>query len=62
MITLSNKQKAEYINNILQDLKQDSKANQILTGYNSEFSSLKVSEKDLEGMDDLYIYIYLILF
>lgn len=59
MITLSNKQKAEYINNILQDLKQDSKANQILTGYNSEFSSLKVSEKDLEGTDNLDIYIYL---
>ena len=59
MITLSNKQKAEYINNILQDLKQDSKANQILTGYNSEFSSLKVSEKDLEGTDNLDIHIYL---
>ena len=47
----------ELVNNILKDLKNDSKAKQIMTGYNQDFEQLKLTKKDVENMNTIRIHI-----
>ena len=57
-ITLTESDLAELINNVLDDLKKDSKANQIMTGYNQDFAKQKVLKEQLTGLGTLQLHIY----
>ena len=58
-ITLTEKDIVEFGNNILTDLKNDSKANQIMTGYNKDFAKMKITSEDVAGMDHISLHVYL---
>lgn len=58
-ITLTEKDIVEFGNNILTDLKNDSKANQIMTGYNKDFAKMKITNEDVAGMDHISLHVYL---
>lgn len=49
----------ELTNNILKDLKNDSKANTIMTGYNKDFSKTKITKEDVKGLKTTKLNIYL---
>ena len=56
-ITLTKDSYMELSNNILKDLKNDSKAKQIITGYNQDFEQLKLTKKDVENQSTIRIHI-----
>lgn len=58
-VTLTENDMVEFLNNILEELKKDSKANQILTGYDKDFSKAKVTKKDVAGLGTVTINIYI---
>lgn len=58
-ITLTENDIVEFGNNILADLKKDSKANQIMTGYNKDFAKMKISSEDVAGMNHISLHVYL---
>lgn len=58
-ITLTEENQVNYMNEVLADLKKDKRANQILTGYNANFSNVKITEKDVQGTGTVKINIYL---
>ena len=58
-ITLTEKDLVTYGNKIINDLKSDEKANQIMTGYNSNFKEVKLTEKELTGTGTIKVNIYL---
>ena len=58
-VTLTENDMVEFLNNILEELKKDSKANQILTGYDKDFSKAKVTKKDVAGLGTVKINIYI---
>lgn len=57
--TLDEKSLVELTNNILKDLKSDSKANTIMTGYNKDFSKTKITQEDVKGLKTTKLNIYL---
>lgn len=58
-ITLTEQNIVTYGNKIINDLKNDEKANQIMTGYNANFSEAKLTEKDVTGTGTIKVNIYL---
>ena len=58
-ITLTEQNIVTYGNKIINDLKNDEKANQIMTGYNANFSEVKLTEKDVTGTGTIKVNIYL---
>lgn len=58
-ITLTEQNIVAYGNKIINDLKNDEKANQIMTGYNANFSEVKLTEKDVAGTGTIKVNIYL---
>lgn len=58
-ITLTEQNIVTYGNQIINDLKNDEKANQIMTGYNANFSEVKLTEKDVTGTGTIKVNIYL---
>lgn len=58
-ITLTEQNIVTYGNKIINDLKNDEKANQIMTGYNVNFSEVKLTEKDVTGTGTIKVNIYL---
>ena len=58
-ITLTEQNIVTYGNKIINDLKSDEKANQIMTGYNANFSEVKLTEKDVTGTGTIKVNIYL---
>lgn len=58
-ITLTENDIVELSNNILEELKKDTKANQIMTGYDKEFSKAKVTKEDISGLGTITINIYI---
>lgn len=58
-ITLTEQNIVTYGNKIINDLKNDEKANQIMTGYNANFSEVKLTEKDVAGTGTIKVNIYL---
>lgn len=58
-ITLTEQNIVTYGNKIINDLKNDEKANQIMTGYNANFSEVKLTEKDVTGTETIKVNIYL---
>ncbi len=58
-ITLTEKDLVTYGNKIINDLKSDEKANQIMTGYNANFKEVKLTEKELTGTGTIKVNIYL---
>ena len=46
-------------NNILKDLKNDDRANTILTAYNPDFSKTKITKKDVKNIKPIKVNIYL---
>lgn len=58
-ITLTEQNIVTYGNKIINDLKNDEKANQIMTGYNANFSETKLTEKDVTGTGTIKVNIYL---
>lgn len=58
-ITLTERDLVTYGNKIINALKKDKKANQIMTGYNANFTSSKLTEKEVSGIGTLKLNIYL---
>ncbi len=58
-ITLTEQNIVTYGNKIINDLKNDEKANQIMTGYNANFSEVKLTEKDVTGTGTIKVNVYL---
>ena len=58
-ITLTEQNIVTYGIKIINDLKNDEKANQIMTGYNANFSEVKLTEKDVTGTGTIKVNIYL---
>lgn len=58
-ITLTEQNIVTYGNKIINDLKNDEKANQIMTGYNANFSEAKLTEKDVTGTGTIKVNVYL---
>lgn len=58
-ITLTKEDLVTYLNKVLKELRNDEKANTILTGYDPSFSDLEVTEKDLDGYETMKINVYL---
>lgn len=58
-ITMTEQNLVTYGNKIIEDLKNDDKANQIMTGYNPDFSKTKVTREDIAGIKTIKINIYL---
>ena len=58
-ITLTEQNIVTYGNKIINDLKNDEKANQIMTGYNANFSEVKLTEKAVTGTGTIKVNIYL---
>lgn len=58
-ITLTEDNLVELINNVLDDLKEDSKANQIMTGYNQDFANQRVTKEQLSGLGTIRFHIYI---
>ena len=46
-------------NNVLEDLKKDTKANQIMTGYNQNFADTKITKDQIKGIGTIQLHIYL---
>ena len=58
-ITLTEDDMVEFLNNIIDELKKDSKANQIMTGYDKNFSKAKVTKSDVASLGTVTINIYI---
>jgi len=58
-ITLTEDNLVELINNVLDDLKEDSKANQIMTGYNQDFANQRVTKEQVSGLGTIRLHIYI---
>lgn len=58
-ITMTEQNLVTYGNKIIEDLKNDDKANQIMTGYNPDFSKTKVTREDIASIKTIKINIYL---
>ena len=58
-ITLTEDDMVEFLNNIIDELKKDSKANQIMTGYDKNFSKAKVTKSDVANLGTVTINIYI---
>lgn len=58
-MTLTEKNQVDYFNKVIDGLQQDEKANKIMTGYNANFSDIKLTEKSLTGLGTIKINIYL---
>lgn len=57
-MTLTEDNFVELANNILKDLKNDTKANQIMTSLNKDFSKKTITKKDVSGMKTIKFNIY----
>lgn len=58
-ITLTEQNLITYGNKIITDLKNDEKANKIMTGYNPDFSKTKLTKEDIISSGPIKINIYL---
>ncbi len=58
-ITLTEQNLITYGNKIITDLKNDEKANKIMTGYNPDFSKTKLTKEDIISSGTIKINIYL---
>lgn len=58
-ITLTENNMVELSNNILEELKKDTKANQIMTGYDKDFSKVKVTKEEISGLGTITINVYI---
>lgn len=58
-ITLTEDDMVEFLNNIIDELKKDNKANQIMTGYDKNFSKAKVTKSDVASLGTVTINIYI---
>ena len=58
-ITLTEQNIVTYGNKIINDLKNDEKANQIMTGYDKNFSKAKVTKSDVASLGTVTINIYI---
>ncbi len=57
-ITLTEKDLLTLENKILKDLKNDDRANTILTGYNPDFEKMKITQEDIKGTKTITVNIY----
>lgn len=58
-ITLTEDDLLQLGNNVLEDLKKDTKANQIMTGYNQNFADTKITKDQIKGIGTIQLHIYL---
>lgn len=58
-ITLTEDDLLKLGNNVLEDLKKDTKANQIMTGYNQNFADTKITKDQIKGIGTIQLHIYL---
>ena len=58
-LTLKENNLLKLENNILKDLKNDDRANTILTAYNPDFSKTKITKKDVKNIKPIKVNIYL---
>lgn len=58
-ITLTEDNMVEFLNNIIAELKEDSRANKIMTGYDKDFGKEKITKDDLHDIGTVTINIYI---
>ena len=58
-ITLTEDNMVEFFNNIIDELKEDSRANKIMTGYDKDFGKEKITKDDLHDIGTVTINIYI---
>ena len=58
-ITLTEDDLVTVVNNVLSDLKKDSKASKILSGYNESFNDFKISKDMISGLGTVEFNIYI---
>ena len=58
-ITLTEDNMVEFFNNIIDELKEDSRANKIMTGYDKDFGKEKITKDDLHNIGTVTMNIYI---